>query len=622
MNKRVTILWSLILTFSLSLSPASKLGERIMFAATLKQLFIAFRLPILVFAAVLAIGLPATAQDDKQLEKQRKEEQKRQERAAKQEEKAAKIDAKNERLYEEIKSYSQKKYNTEPVFKDAVDYRYREIRRNHIESAYNINMRPSNAKLINRDGEKLVFEDTLYDNPLAQDYVNRVGQSLIPANSKNLYAFRIIQNPVPEASSMSTGTVYISTGYLAAVDNEAQLAYILGHEISHVEKEHWFDDALVSLGAQAYHESKARKVAIFSTIIGVVAGGIAGGGDGAIAGAYLAISLAPTISKLFSPGVVNWEKVQEDEADIESMRYMFNRNYDVREVPKFYDRMGQMTADPRSHTGFIAAPDRVKERLLAYTSASTQFVKNGALAGSVNLAENRKAFTGGDKSKNPAATGARGIARMLNETLASDIQKKLDAGELIAGEPEFSNVMALVKRDNGIRAFQFDMFQMARANLEDSLANRSSDPSAYYYYGKVLKQTARNPTEISKALENLSQAVSLDQRQTIAEPYLYRAMLRLTERNPNEINSIVNDLKTYVTIYQRENAGTLPPNMEFIYDFMQDMGATTYRASPAMNVATKDIDPIRVAGGGSQPAVQNVSAPQPTPSPAKPRGKQ
>lgn len=432
---------------------------------------------------------------------------------------------------------------------------------------------------------------------------------------------------------MSTGTVYISTGYLAAVDNEAQLAYILGHEISHVEKEHWFDDALVSLGAQAYQESKARRVAIISTVIGVVGGGIAGGGDGAIAGAYVAIALAPTVSKLFSPGVVNWEKVQEDEADIESMRYMFNRNYDVREVPKFYERMATMTADPRAHTGFIAAPDRVKERLSAYNSASAQFVKSGALVGSINVAENRKAFTGGgDKGKNLPPTGARGIARMLNETLAPDIQKKLDAGELIAGEPEFSNVMALIKRDNGIRAFQFDMFQMARTNLEDSIANRSSDPSAYYYYGKVLKQTARNPTEISKALENLSQAVLLDHRQTIAEPYLYRAMLRLTERNPNEISSIINDLKTYVTIYQRENAGTLPPNMEFIYDFMQDMGATTYRATPAMNVATKDIDPIRVAGGGSQPAAQNVSAPQPavqnvpvpqpTPTTAKRRGKQ
>ena len=588
-----------------------------MLAATLKQLFITFRFPILVFAAVLAINLPATAQDDKQ----RKEEQKRQEKAAKQEEKAAKIDAKNERLYQEIKSYSRNKYNSDPVFKDAVDYRYREIRRSHIESAYNINMRPSNAKLVNRDGEKLIFEDTLYDNPLAQDYINRVGQSLVPASSKNLYAFRILQNPIPEARSMSTGTVYISTGYLAAVDNEAQLAYILGHEIAHVEKEHWFEDALVSLGAEAYQESKARKAAIIGSIVGGVIGGIAGGGDGAFRGAYLAMTLAPTVSKLFSPGVVNWEKAQEDEADIESMRFMFNRNYDVREVPKFYERMATMTSDPRTQTGFIAAPDRVKERLTAYNSASAQFIKSGAIAGSVNVAENRRAFTGGDKGKNLAVTGARGIARMLNETLAPEIKQKLDAGELIAGEPEFSNVMALIKRDNGIRAFQFDMFQMARTNLEDSIANRSTDPSAYYYYGKVLKQTARNPTEVSKALENLSQAVALDQRQTIAEPYLYRAMLRLTERNPNEINAIINDLKTYVTIYQRENAGALPPNMEFIYDFMQDMGATTYRASPAMNVATKDIDPIRVAGGGSQPAMQNVTATQPAAPPVKARGK-
>jgi len=99
----------------------------------------------------------------------------------------------------------------------------------------------------------------LYENPLAQDYVNRVGQSMVPAGSDKLYAFKIMLNPVPEAKSLSTGTIYVSTGLLASIDNEAQLAYVLGHEIAHVEKEHWKDDVLVAEGLEDWNEKNRQQ---------------------------------------------------------------------------------------------------------------------------------------------------------------------------------------------------------------------------------------------------------------------------------------------------------------------------------------------------------------------------
>ncbi len=517
---------------------------------------------ILTLIAPLAIFGQDASQDDKR----KKEEQKKLEKASKAEENASKQQGKRERRYQRIKVYALDKYQTDPEFKDVVNDRYRSIRQDQTLYAYNINMRPSNQKLVTKDGEKLFFDNTLYDNPLAQDYINRLGQSLVPRSSKKLYAFKILQNPVPESRALSTGTVYISTGYLSIIDNEAQLAYILSHEIAHIEKDHWFEDVLVDVGTPLYMDKKEavlnflRKVAV-----------------SAQQGSITQIAAANVLKVYGLDETFLWEVVQEDEADIESMKFMFDRNYDIREIPKLYERMKQITSDPRSQTGFIADPDRIKERLEIFNSSSAQYTKAGATTGAADLGESH--------SKNLALTGMRGIARMLNETLAPDIKKKLDAGELIASSEEFQSVMALVKRDNGIRAFQFDMFEMARNNLADSIAIRSNDPSAYYYFGKVLKQTARNSSEISKALQNLTQAISLDKRQTIAEPYLFRAMLRLADRNPNEAQLINQDLRTYVTIYQRENAGFLPSNMEFIYDFMQDLGFLDYRATPAMNTA-------------------------------------
>lgn len=561
------------------------------------------RYGVFLFVLTFLMSLAGFAQDANQDDKKRKEEQKKAEKASKAEEAAAKKQGKRERRYQRIKVFSQDKYNTDLDFKDAVDDRYRAVRESHTREAYAINMHPSNYKLINRDGEKLRFNHTLYDNPLVQDYVNRVGQSLVPANTTKLFAFKILQNPVPEARALSTGTVYISTGYLSIIDNEAQLAYILAHEIAHIVEEHWFQDMLVDIGTEPYMKKNEAVGMFFKSFLTGMARNASPTGI-AVANILKAYSLDEAFI---------WENVQEDEADLESMKYMFARNYDVREIPKLYQQMKKMTSDPRSQTGFIADPTRIKERLEIFTASSQQFTKAGAIAGAVNLSDG--------KSKNLALTGMRGIARMLNETMAPEIQKKLDAGELVASSEEFQSSMALVKRDNGIVAFQFDMFEMARNNLEDSIGIRSNDPSAFYYYGKVLKQTARNSSEISKAMQNLTMAIAMDQRQTNAEPYLFRAMLRLASRNPNEATMITEDLKTYVSIYQRENGGALPGHMEFVYDFMQDLGALDYRAVPTVNTSTAPNSSTSTKVASQPIARQETPIVSPTPAPKKPAAK-
>jgi predicted Zn-dependent protease len=551
---------------------------------------------VLVISASFSFG-----QDDKK----KTEDQKKQEKITKAEDAAAKKQAKTERKYQKIRDFAQDLYNKDPDFKDGVDDTYRAIRETHTRNAYEINMRPSDQKLISRNGEKVRFDHTLYDNPLAQDYVNRVGQSLVPSNSKKLYTFRILQNPVPEARALSTGTVYISTGYLSVIDNEAQLAYILAHEIAHIEYDHWFQDVLVDQGTPPYKE---KNKSLFTKVVEIVASNMAR--------QYAVVNVLKTYS---IDETFVWESVQEDEADIESMKYMFGRNYDVREIPKLYARMKELTHDSRSQTGFIADPDRIADRLAIFTSSSKQYEKATSTTGASSLSS---AVT-----KNNTLTGARGIARMLNETMAPEIKRKLDAGELLASGEEFQSVMAMVKRDNGIRAFQFDIFEMARNNLSDSISIRSNDPLAFYYYGKVLKQTARNASEMSAALANLKESIRLDNnRQTIAEPYLFRALLRLVERNPNEAGLIVSDLRTYVTIYQRENAGALPSNIDFIYDLMQDFDVLDYRASPAMNTAEaqKPVYGSQPPNGQSttpQTTVSNpavVNTPAPTSTPKKP----
>jgi predicted Zn-dependent protease len=494
--------------------------------------------------------------------------------------------SREEKEYQKIKKFSVDLYFKDAEFRDAVDEAYLQKQREHSEYAYYINTRNPGTQQVTRDGDKLRVEYALYDNPLAQDYVNRVGQSLVPSGSTRLYTFRIMLNPIPESRALSTGTVYVSTGLLSVIDNEAQLSYVLGHEIGHVEKEHWKEDILVIKGAKPYNEKQAQKRAIWGAVIGVVAS-VVGGGDTGV----LAYNYSTSVLKSIVPNAItSWDRLQEDEADQLGLKYMLDRNYDVREVPKFYANLRRTSSlDPRVRLGFIADKDRINEREEQVKSliGSGTAAQKTAYIGTTDLAPGKML----DPSQNADAR-AEAAQKAVIGTLAADIQAKLDSGELIGNSAEFEAVMAGISRDNGVRAYYFDMFKMARENLEESLRIRSNDPYAHYYYGKILKLTARSSQEKLRALGEFAQAIQLDKRRVIAEPYLYRALSMIDTKDSSQTPEIVNGLKDYVAIYQREHSGALPPNMEVIYDYMQEAGEMAWTATPAVNVSTRGIDPI------------------------------
>lgn len=495
---------------------------------------------------------------------------------------------KQERQYQDVKKYSYELHSKDEEFRMEVNEAYRQKQREHVEYAFAINTRDRDDSQITRNGDKLKVDDTLYDNPLVQDYVNRVGQSLVPQSSTKLYAFKVTLNPIPEASSLSTGTIYISSGFLAMVDNEAQLSYVLAHEVAHIEREHWFEDAMVAQGMSRYNEKQEKKRAIFGAVAAAATAGVVGGitksGSDALFGGLVAFALTPTILKFFiRDATFSWDEMQEDEADRLALKYMLDRNYDPREAPKLYANLQQaLQGDPRIGLGFIASPARMRER--------TQL-----LGGFVPVTKAADPQRDPGKSFDVSQDPSKRIEKAedaLSGNLSKEIAAKLSAGGLIGSSPDFESVMAELKRDNGVRAFYYDMFRMARLNFEESLRIRSNDPLAHLYYGKVLKLTARNASEKSKALAEFVRAIELDKRQVLPEARLHRALALIEAKEPSLTHDIVSNLKEYVEMFQREHAGGLPPNMDVIYDYMQEAGEMNWAASPAMNVSTKNIAPI------------------------------
>src|ERR1700756_3206844 len=84
-------------------------------------------------------------------------------------------------------------------------------------------------------------------DPVLTEYVTRVGKRLVSAHeapeSGFPFTFEVVADPSINAFALPGGPMFINTGLLRAVDNEAQLAGVMGHEMSHVILRHGTNQA-------------------------------------------------------------------------------------------------------------------------------------------------------------------------------------------------------------------------------------------------------------------------------------------------------------------------------------------------------------------------------------------
>ncbi len=443
------------------------------------------------------------------------------------------------------------------------------VRQNDLNYAYRVNS--SIRFSIGSAEQAAAFRNDygeLYDNPILQRYLNNIGQRLVPKDSPNLYSFRLLLDPVPRAEALSTGTIYVSTGLVALLDNEAQLSYVLAHEIAHVEKNHHYNEIKNTIIEEQLNEEREKDVekkralvTLASGLGGAAIGVIAKGGFGALAGGVLAGgggALAAQFLFRSNVTITEWSEVNENEADEAALTYMLDQSYDAREIPRLFARMSNLTnRDSRVGLGFIARADRVK-------------LRNSHMQ------------------------------ELLSGTAKAQIDAKLKAGGLTASGPEFPLLMSALKRDNGIIALDYDLFAEARDNLEEAVALRSSDARAHLYLGKVISMTARTAEDRQLGLDHYMKAIQYDEgRGAYPDPHLERAIDMIAQTNTSQQDEIRKELQLYVALYQREHQGSLPTNMPIIYDYMQLAGDTAWYVAPTSIVSTKYVEPLRVSQGGA-----------------------
>lgn len=95
------------------------------------------------------------------------------------------------------------------------------------------------------DAEKWLADEIysptdLLDDAQVVEYVNRVGQNLVPYSSEPDRRFEFFVTPGigPNACTPGCGRVYVTTGLLQFVENEDELAGVLAHEMGHDAMRH------------------------------------------------------------------------------------------------------------------------------------------------------------------------------------------------------------------------------------------------------------------------------------------------------------------------------------------------------------------------------------------------
>jgi predicted Zn-dependent protease len=147
-----------------------------------------------------------------------------------------------------------------------------------------------------------------YNNPEISNYVKEILAKLVPhCNNQGMpFEVEVVASSVPNALTLPGGKIVISRGLLLLLDNEAQVAAILGHEIHH---------------AVAHHSAKQQQrdagVMILHTGLSFLDFGLISG----------------TVGRLFTSGILASAcRGEEIQCDLAGVSYMQRAGYDPQEM--------------------------------------------------------------------------------------------------------------------------------------------------------------------------------------------------------------------------------------------------------------------------------------------------
>jgi len=184
----------------------------------------------------------------------------------------------------------------------------------------------------------------LIDDPVVTEYVNLVGQNLVRNSDARVpFTIKVIDSDVVNAFALPGGFFYVNSGLILRSEEEAELAGVMAHEMSHVIARH---------GTKNATKADIMQIGAMAAMIFVPYGWA---GYGIYQGMNLAIPLT----------FLKFSRDDERQADFLGIQYMYKAGYDPNAYVTFFERI---QADEKRRPGSIPkvfsthppTPDRIE----------------------------------------------------------------------------------------------------------------------------------------------------------------------------------------------------------------------------------------------------------------------
>jgi len=381
----------------------------------------------------------------------------------------------------------------------------------------------------------------IVDDPAIVTYVNKIGNRILSVMPQQpfKYTFYVIKEDVYNAFATPAGHIFVYSGLLDAMDEEEELAGILGHEIAHVYCRHI---------SQKIERSKKIGIA---TMAGIAAGILLGvGGAGEAASAVTMGSVAAGQSAELS-----YSRENEMQADQLGLKFITEAGYNVSGLLKILKKIRAKTwfGSDQIPTYLMTHP-AVEDRIAYIASWLETYNRTSKPIPPVNQDAFNRVHTWVETRYGDEET----VLNKLKDDVARNPQDPLahhGYGLILARAGKRQEAIeqiriALTKRafdpymlrDLGWVYFLDGQFPQALKTLESAGGMIPDDPECLFYLGRtqmelgnlaeasnnLLKLTRQHP-DVTEAYYFLGQ--SLGQQQKLGDAHYYLGVFYLRNRD-------------------------------------------------------------------------------------------
>jgi predicted Zn-dependent protease len=298
----------------------------------------------------------------------------------------------------------------------------------------------------------LLIRVDVYEDADLDAYLTSIVDRLLSEDERSSDArpitVTVLRDPSLNAFAMPSGHIFLHTGLLARVENEAQLATILARELAHV-----------SLGHGTHHHPRATRtvdaIAAIARTIGVATASPPGSDDAAsdvLSPVFRAI-VSQSLAFAYAAAVDGYGATLARAADAGAVERLTGASYDRKEAPHALERLRRAARAGGALERFFYGSDK-------------------ALAESADAIARLVAKADAVPAVGPGtASSEERLAAILLPVVRDNVKLDVSAGRFRLAQEQLDRVLALAPEDARVHLMAGELYRL-RAQRARSVADR------------------------------------------------------------------------------------------------------------------------------------------------------